>query len=58
MTYCYRSTELTYVGIVARVAFKLVYSAGVGIFRFLWELLVHCVGGTVGYTYVLKKRTC
>jgi hypothetical protein len=48
MTYCYRSTGLTYVGIVARVAFKLVYSAGVGIFRVLCELLVHCVGGTEG----------
>ena len=34
MTYCYRSTGLTYVGIVARVAFKLVYSAVVGIFMF------------------------
>jgi len=44
MTNCYRSTGLTYVGFVACVAFKLVYSAGVGMFRFLCELLVQCVG--------------
>ena len=52
MSYCYRSTGLTYVGIVARVTFKLVYSTGVGIFRFLCELLVYCVGGTEGYCQI------
>jgi hypothetical protein len=28
--YCYRSARLSYIGIVASVAFKLVYTAGVG----------------------------
>ena len=49
MSYCYGSTGLTYVGIVASGAFKLVYSNGVGIFRFLCELLVYRFGGPEGY---------
>ena len=31
----YRSSGLCYVGIFAHVAFKLIYSTGVGIIRFL-----------------------
>ena len=35
MSYCYGSTGLAYVGIVAPFAFKLVYSTGIRIFGFL-----------------------
>jgi len=34
--YCYRSARLSYIGIVASVAFKLVYTTGVGV-----SILVH-----------------
>ena len=52
MSYCYRSTRLTYVGIVVRGTFKLIYSTGVGIFRLLCDVLVHCVGGMEGYLQI------
>jgi hypothetical protein len=30
--YCYRSARLSYIGIAASVTFKLVYTAGVGVY--------------------------
>ena len=52
MPYCYQSIRLTYIGAVAGITFQLVYSTGVGVLGFLWELPVYCVGGTECYLQI------
>jgi hypothetical protein len=52
MSYCYGSARLTYVSVVACIAFELVYTTGVVVSRFLCELLVYCVSGSEGYFQV------
>ena len=52
MSYCYGSAGLTYVSVVACIAFELVYTTGVVVSRFLRELLVYCFSGSEGYFQV------
>ena len=46
---CYRSARLSHIGIVASVAFKLVYTAGVGVSISVQWLLIYCIGGSESY---------
>jgi hypothetical protein len=42
MSYCYGSASLTYVSVVACIAFELVYTTVVVVSRVLRELLLYC----------------
>jgi hypothetical protein len=49
MPYSYCPTRLSYIGSIARVAFKLVYPASVIVLGFLLQLLKYGIDGAEGY---------
>ena len=56
VSYCYRSARLSYIGIVASVAFKLVYTAGVGGLYTCTLVADVLVGRKAIFTFVRLKR--
>ena len=56
MPYCYRSARLSYIGIVASVAFLLIYTAGVGVSISVHYLLIYCIGGLESYLQVRSSE--